>query len=541
MTCPYYIGKFTLKYVDANVNTSNAQPVWFGTAFNYVTITPVPLSGDATPVTIPWGNVTTSGGVITAISLTTPTPVTFPTATYQAAGIQLGTAGTSTFVGSVRCSGGVPVGVDIHCGGSGFFTPQTIVIYGTTVASGNDITAQFDIELNGSQTQWSPGIQLRTANKSGTWAISNPRVMAPAGNGGVPNITSPASQLSTAPHILAALTAANGRPIRRIRYMDRTSEQGSNLVLPSDYTPTIAKQASTNNRWRTLNSNPGHGTTFRFARLINTNPAKGPGPTGDGTYAGLVTKLYTCQPWAQFFDSTFTLSVTTTSGSPVVACATMVNGSASALMTGSSISGTGIPSGSYVAYFGFLTSGTSTNASTTITGIPHADAVTISALLALGNLDIVLAANTNALSIGIPNGAQITAVDTTLNTLTLSAAATVTGPTGITVGDNLCFTLGGNTPPNWALPTATASGTVTMTVQNPGYITPPTSDMGYCIQNNFGSNAEVVCEPVASPRTGLCGRRWSFAATSVSRSRPSSIPSSRSYRRGRSPGRSRAD
>ncbi len=532
MGAPAYSGPFTYLYDDPNVNTPAANGTFITSTSGSpnTTITPVPQSGDASPVSVPSGNLTITAQTVSTGTLANGSPVVtglastaalavgqlvsgtgIPTgatvvskdsssqvtlsaaatvggsesltfaagcitavslsgvslaSTYQGAGLYLTGGGGSKFVANVVVVAGSPTTVNVISAGSGYSTSGlSAVIYGTAV-SGTAIASVFDVAYVTNPALWAPALSLTCANSSGTWTLGNPWVVAPLASG-QPNLAIDRTKPFAMDDNLLSYLSSGGRSIGITRYMDRTQNFAgiSNFALPSDL-PDVGSGLA----WSPLAYQRYFGCPFRYARYINTDPSKGPGPTGDGTYAGVTTKVYSHQAWGSTFNAPITATCALISGSPVVVPATMPG-----IMAGAAVSGAGIPAGAIVAFLGQQVIGAVTSGSPTVTGL----------------------ASTAGISAGMPVYStafsnQTTVLSVAAGQLTLSSNATVGGRVALNIGATSMFTMGST---SGGLANATATGgAVTVTFQNPGYVPLPTTDNGFCFNNNFGSNSYLVME-----------------------------------------------
>lgn len=500
-----YAGDFTLVYDDANVGTSTAAACWLATvpSISNAVSTPRATSGDGSGslvgsgggVQIPTGNITVASGAITAISFS---GMTFAT-TYTGAAIYIATPnGGSGFAGTVVVSGGSPSSVNIVCGGSSYpsgASGMVAYVYGT-VLSGTTITSVVNFEPASSPTSWDPSVAIYLAQSQGQYTLGTPWVIPPVMPAGTAATNlSRTNPMALDDNVLSALTGAGGRTIGIMRFVDRTQGPGgiSNMALPSDLPPP-----GTNQQWSTWAQRTSTAY-FSVGRYLNTNPANGPTSSGgNGTYNWTPTqKVYSPQPWATNFDDPLTPTAATTSGSPVVANLSSFSG----LMVGAAVSSSAdpspIPSGSYIAYLGALVTGRSTSGSTSVVGVSSIADVAAGMPISSGNFP----AGTTVSSTSTSTSGGITTY-----TITMSAEATATGFSSIIVGDDRQFTLGS---PSGALANATAtSGSVELSIQNPGYATLPASDDGYFIDNNFGSYQHFTMELVSTRPHGLVSGQY---------------------------------
>jgi hypothetical protein len=291
MSTPALYGPWTLQYDDPNVNTANAAAVWLTSKNNIFdqVITPVMLSGPASPITIPAGNITVNGsGAITAISLS---GLALGTG-WQGAAIQVLNAngsGSSGASATVTVSGGVPTAVTVVTPGSFQATP-TVVLYGTAV-SGHQVTHVFDFEYVPTTTpgtgpsQWCPTVAIHASQPQGTWTVGNPWAVAPD----VRTRTAAAAIDRTRPlamddAVLAMLTGPSGLGPGPMRWMSAIHGGVFNCVVPSDIF------SGTNLFWQS--SVPATTLSIASVRCYNTDPAKGPAPAGDGTYGWVSPNVY---------------------------------------------------------------------------------------------------------------------------------------------------------------------------------------------------------------------------------------------------------
>jgi hypothetical protein len=458
-SAPAFIGPFTLCYDDTNVNTSTAQPLQLGTTrSSSISLTPVSLTGDTVPVTIPSNKFTISGsgGHITGIDLT---GITFAS-TYQAAGILVSGTTGSGFMATVEVQAGSPAVVHIHCQGSAYSSANvTGLIYGQALSGTEIKTVMSYSYANSNPTTWSPGVVVRTSNSAGAWGgISNIWVVGPLPNGQANTTIDRTKTFASSDNFIQLLAPANGDIV--MRAMDRTQGFGgtSNLRLPCDLV-----DATSGKPWRNLGNRTTVGR-FKFARYLNTNPAS-------GIYSWTTTRCYGPQSWFSNTSPGFIITGTTASGSPVVtALSDMSN-----LMVGAAVSGPGIPAGSYVGYLGALAVATPTNNSPVVKGFSSTS---------------LFSAGMAVSGSGIPNGATILSVDSS-SQVTLSVNATSSSPAGLIIGPEAMFTLG--SPSGLALATATASG-VGLSVATLNFQPLPAAIDGFWVHNNDGSNKVMVCE-----------------------------------------------
>jgi hypothetical protein len=282
MAAPSSYGQWTLVYDDPQVNTAGATAAWLTS--NQVA-TPVSLSGPASPIVVPAGNVTIAGGVVTAVSLTAPTDLRPQLgAGWQGAAVVFyGGTGSGGAAATATVSGGVPTAVNVVAGGSYTAAPSAY-LYGTRVA-GSAVTQVFGVEYPATTTpgtgpsQWAAQVNLRVAQPQGQWNLGNPWVVAPDAR----TRLAAAAIDRTKPYavddaVVAALTTPSGRTIGPIRFMDATGNfgGGTNYVNPSDL-----KDGSRLfwNGWNTTTLN------VVAARAVNTDPS-------NNTYACSSTKVY---------------------------------------------------------------------------------------------------------------------------------------------------------------------------------------------------------------------------------------------------------
>jgi hypothetical protein len=451
---PY--GVWTACYDDPQVNTAAASSVALYTwsdAANLV-ITPVMLSGPASPVAIPAANITMSGDALQSISLSGVSLV----AGWQGAGVQiLPVGGGNQGGGTANCvvTGGVPTAINVITGGSYGGGKPTVVLYGTKV-SGTTVTAQLDYEYvptttpGTGPTEWASSVTFELAQPQGLWNLGNPWLVAPdvRTRGGTAIPFDRTNPWAVDDGILAMLTTPTGRTIGGLRFMDAAGSYGgaTNYVNPHDLLPD-GSSLTWLNRSRTTTVN------FTHARAYNTNPALGPSP-GNGTYGWPAsTRIYAPQAWAvQGPDAagtgaSKTITGTLTAGSPLVTGVSDMG-----LLVASAISGAGIPAGATIAavnqVFDCTTAG--------------------------GSAAIQVHGGTSTLAVGMAAASQYLPAGTTV--------ASVDGPYQVTLSGNAAGT--GYVPVTFTGRTiilsapATASGVQPLTVTSPGYISPPAADMG---------------------------------------------------------------
>jgi hypothetical protein len=159
------------------------------------------------------------------------------------------------------------------------------------------------------------------------------------------------------------------------------------------------------------------------------------------------------------------------------------------LMAGASVSGAGIPSGSYIAHLGRLVPATVSAGSTTVAGVDTTG----------------LATGMTVAGTAIPAAATIASVGAGTFTLSQPVGRLQGGAASTTealiVGADRCFTLGAA---DGGLANATSSGSgVALSITNPPYVGLPSSDNGYFVDNNQDSKGAVVIELRSTAPHGL--------------------------------------
>jgi hypothetical protein len=444
---PAYLGDFTLIYDDPAVNTAGASAVRLGYVWadSRVAVTPVPQSGDGSPVAIPAGNVTISGGRIAAVSLE---GVAFGPG-YRAAGVLVSGGGGSGFAGTVIVRDGRPASVNVICPGRGYQSAGlAATVYGIGL-EGRTVTQVFRFaHAMPNPAYWSPDVTLwvaRRADPGGTaasWNLGDPWVISPG------HRPARGRRLALDQDVRADLTAADGRPVGVLRYLDRIASSGGveQYILPSDL------PAGTSGAYPTILNARTTTVDFAYARYLNTNPA-------DTAHPWVSVKCYSPQAWAASgVDLAFTRTATLAAGSPVVVPETMAD-----LMVGATVAGAGIPDGALVASLGAHLVGT-TDRTATVRGI--ASTANLAAGMTVVGLNV--AAGTTVVAVGA-------------GSITLSTPATGAGTAVLAIGAERCFTLGS---PDGGLAAATAGGSgVPLSITNPGYVTLPPGDCGYFAGN----------------------------------------------------------
>jgi hypothetical protein len=437
-------GVWTLKYDDPQVNTAGATAAWlwsYADAANLV-ITPVMASGPASPIAIPAGNVTMSGGGIQSISL---------------AGLSLGTGwqGAALLiaypagVGAVNVpatatavvTSGIPTAINVVTPGSGYTSAPTVVLYGTAV-SGTTVTHLYDYEYvavttpGTGPTEWDPTVTLNVTQPQGLWNLGNPWLVAPDVRTHGAASFSRTDGYAVDGGVLAELTTPTGRAPACLRFMDATGDAGglTNIINPIDL--------SDGSRlfWPQNRSQFVH---FPFARAVNTDP-------NNTTYAWSMTKAYGTQGWAvQGPDPAFTITGTLTQGSLLVTGVSNMG-----LLVGSAVAGMGVPAGTTVAAIECCCSGVVATGSAIVASVAG-DIAYLSAGMAVDGT-------------GIPAGTTIAAVDATRGQVTLSQAATTNAASFVATGAQFRLSAA-----------ATASGTQTLTITSPGSVTLPAGSRSF--------------------------------------------------------------
>jgi hypothetical protein len=271
---PNFLGPWTVQYDDPNVNTPQATCINFVSATNQSSMIPVNTNGSGAT-----GTVTLKNGTISAVNITNGG------SGYQAAiGIISGNGGAAMIMPIVQ--NGQITSCSIICPGKNYSGSPTVTFYGANV-NNNTVTQVWNCQyISSNNISRGPGVQINTANSTGTWSINNLWIQPPNNNQQA-NINRSNPYLID-PNVITALTGSNGKTISTVRFMDSLMTYGgeSNYIQPTD------PMSGNFNNWRNYNTIKAN---FQFVRYMNTNPA-------DTTHPWLTNKIY--GPQAYFVSGT---------------------------------------------------------------------------------------------------------------------------------------------------------------------------------------------------------------------------------------------
>lgn len=329
-SCP---GIWGLYYNDANINTSSMQPIWLSADSGSPVNLSGPNVGTQTPTVIPSGNVTISGGVITAISLAGVSD--FSSGNWEGA-IALAQGGAAAI--TIQCSGGNVTGSTIAYGGSGITSGTGVDVWGLGV-SGSAVSANFNLTYSTplpSSNVLNVFLNVGSIDHgggTGQWTITDVRVTAPDSlTGGAQSAPDPTKPYLANPNIKNSLTAANGNVAGPIRNMDvdMNTGGGAGSVMPTDrLVPQGYQWAGTQD----LSAGQQAGQQNIYATAMRcmfwaTDPAM-------PTYSWYYNRIYSLQGLSDQQDPSYMVTATFTSGSNVVSAVS------EALMRGAQIACSG--------------------------------------------------------------------------------------------------------------------------------------------------------------------------------------------------------
>lgn len=345
MGSPNYVGQWTFRYRDPNVNTPAAMALWL-TASNITGR--ASLNAIATPVNLSGPNAGTSVGVVvdpaditivgTKIAGITLDHTQVGTGYQGAIVVISGGGGYGPYAyATATVTNGTVTAINILCGGNNFGGKPTVTIYGTAV-NGTTVTAIYDFRYLPNPAGWDIGLSMLAMAPAGGdglghWTAGDLYVIPPDVKTGQPGTVDASMPLATDDNVLRALTTPTGRTPAALRFMDVTQGYGgvSNYVYPTDLQDPYSYD------WNQRTTSVG--VAFQAARYINTNP-------GSSIYGWSSTRVY--GPQAYFIDgpdAPTTVTGTLTSGSTTVTGFAAPGG----IMTGSPVAGAGIPAGTYIA------------------------------------------------------------------------------------------------------------------------------------------------------------------------------------------------
>ena len=152
----------------------------------------------------------------------------------------------------------------------------------TVTRSGSVVTVTWDVAYLPTTVAWNPQLFVRITSVAGAWGNSNLWVFPP---GATIDRSDP---WATSEEILSRCLSARGRTFAIKRDVDISQGYGG-IGNFRDAADLISATEATWNGQTTYTTQALGGA---FVRFINTDPAKGPAPDGDGTYGWVSTRVY---------------------------------------------------------------------------------------------------------------------------------------------------------------------------------------------------------------------------------------------------------